>query len=401
MERRKFISGIPALAVLNSIPSLGHTEENKSEYERFMGYFLQIQKPVFDAWAREKLVSTLDRIELPGKNRNQFSALESIARNFYATCQIDKEGKFLNSEILNAFERSLKPGHPDSFNWDKGDQPLVDAAILAAGFLQNPFIFEKILNAKIQKGLIEGWKKSLSIKPYESNWLLFAAMVEAALQKWDRAFKPDCVPYAIQKFEEWYKGDGFYGDGPKFHIDYYNSIIIHPFLLILGKQGHVEKDVMAKHIIRAKRHAECLERMIGADGSFPPLGRSLCYRAGLFHHLAFMALEEKLPVSLSPGSIKKALCLSIEKTLDVSAKGNLGGNAIDQSSGILRPGLFNFDPQLAEIYISTASLYLCTWAFIPLGLGKDHEFWTVEKSQTTAEKLKMSQGLGIDAALKD
>ena len=401
MERRKFIVGIPALAVLTTIQAAEKHIETRSDFERFSNYFYQIRKPIFDAWCKGELIKTLDRSELPRKERMKFAALEVIARIFYPLCQTDKEGSFLTPEILKALEKSLSPGFADSFNWDKGEQPLVDASILAAGFLQNPFIFEKRLNANIQAGLIEGWKKCLAIKPYENNWLLFAAVVEAALQKWDKPFKPECIAYAILKFEDWYKGDGFYGDGPKFHIDYYNSIIIQPFLLILGKLGHVEKDLMARHLTRAKRHAEVLERMIGADGSFPPLGRSLCYRAGLFHHLAFMALEEKLPVSLSPGAVKKALCLCIEKTLDISVDGNLGEKAIDKSSGILRPGLFNFEPQLAEIYINTASLYLCTWAFLPLALGKNHEFWLMEKAQTTADKMKMNQSLGLDAALKD
>jgi hypothetical protein len=226
-------------------------------------------------------------------------------------------------------------------------------------------------------------------------------MVEAALQKWDKPLKPECIPFAIQKFEEWYVGDSFYADGPRFHMDYYNSIIIHPFLLILGKQGLVDKELAIKHITRAKRHAEILERMVASDGSFPPLGRSLCYRAGLYHHLAFMAKEEMLPASISFGAAKKALTLAIEKTLHIKNQGQIGTNAMEMETKMLRPGLFGFEPQLAEVYINTASLYLCTWAFLPLALGKSHEFWNMEKALNTADKMQMNQALGIDGALKD
>lgn len=31
--------------------------------------------------------------------------------------------------------------------------------------------------------------------------------------------------------EEWYKGDGWYGDGPDFHFDYYNSFVIQPMII--------------------------------------------------------------------------------------------------------------------------------------------------------------------------
>ena len=401
MERRKFIIGIPALAVLNSIQPLEASVQNSSDFDRFSDYFHQIREPVFGAWCKGELIKTLDRSELPRKDRMKFAALEVVARIFYPLCQIDKEGAFLTSEILAALEKSLQPGHADSFNWNKGDQPLVDAAILAAGFLQNPLLFEKKLNPKIQSGIIEGWRNSLKIKPYESNWLLFAAMVEGALQKWDKPLKPECIPYAIQKFEEWYVGDSFYADGPRFHMDYYNSIIIHPFLLILGKQGLVDKELAIKHMNRAKRHVEILERMVTRDGGFPPLGRSLCYRAGLFHHLAFMAKEEMLPASVSFGAAKKAITLAIEKTLHIKNPDQIGTNAMDLDTKILRPGLFGFEPQLAEVYINTASLYLCTWAFLPLALGKNHEFWNMEKALNTSDKMQMNQSLGIDVALKD
>ena len=39
------------------------------------------------------------------------------------------------------------------------------------------------------------------------------------------------VDYALRQHDQWYKGDGAYGDGPEFHWDYYNSFVIHPMLL--------------------------------------------------------------------------------------------------------------------------------------------------------------------------
>src|SRR5204862_205449 len=69
------------------------------------------------------------------------------------------------------------------------------------------------------------------IVPGYNNWLLFSATVEAGLKNlgagWDRLR----VDYALRQHEQWYKGDGAYGDGPDFHWDYYNSFVIHPLLL--------------------------------------------------------------------------------------------------------------------------------------------------------------------------
>ena len=39
------------------------------------------------------------------------------------------------------------------------------------------------------------------------------------------------IDYAVREHQEWYVGDGLYGDGPQFHWDYYNSFVIQPMLL--------------------------------------------------------------------------------------------------------------------------------------------------------------------------
>ncbi len=43
------------------------------------------------------------------------------------------------------------------------------------------------------------------------------------------------VERALTSHREWYKGDGVYGDGADFHLDYYNSYGIHPMLLQILK----------------------------------------------------------------------------------------------------------------------------------------------------------------------
>jgi hypothetical protein len=79
--------------------------------------------------------------------------------------------------------------------------------------------------------LIAALESTRPIVPGFNNWLLFSATVEAGLKSlgadWDRTR----VDYAIRQHEQWYKGDGAYGDGPEFHWDYYNSFVIHPMLV--------------------------------------------------------------------------------------------------------------------------------------------------------------------------
>ena len=51
-------------------------------------------------------------------------------------------------------------------------------------------------------------------------------------RRWDRTR----VDYALRQHEQWYKGDGVYGDGPEFHWDYYNSFVIQPMLLDVARR---------------------------------------------------------------------------------------------------------------------------------------------------------------------
>jgi len=391
MERRNFIQSLPVLSAALQTDGFGAVKSN-SGFENQTNWLHTIIQPILNAWSEGKLVETMDRAEFPRKDRLRFAALEAIARTFYPLCLTDPKGSFLTEKLGSTFENSLKQGHPDSFNWDRGEQPLVDSAILAAGFLQNPSLFEKRCSTLIQQGLIEGWRKSLSIKPYDNNWLLFAAVVEAALQKWDKPFKPEAIPFAYKKFEDWYLGDGLYGDGPRFHMDYYNSIIIHPFLLILDEAGH-DPAGAEKRMKRSIRYSTILLKMISENGSFPSLGRSICYRSGLFHHLAFMARKQYFDSSQDQQQIKIALDRVIRHSFQINESNQIGSGTVDSKTGILRPGLVGFQPQLAENYIGTPSLYLATWALLPLGLGKDHPYWL----PTSAPPVEVQ----IDQALKD
>ena len=79
--------------------------------------------------------------------------------------------------------------------------------------------------------MITELKRSRNIKPFENNWLLFASTVEAALLEFTGECDMERMLYGVKKFrDEWYKGDAMYGDGVDFHMDYYNSFVIHPML---------------------------------------------------------------------------------------------------------------------------------------------------------------------------
>jgi hypothetical protein len=210
-------------------------------------------------------------------------------------------------------------------------------------------------------------------------------------ESWDRTR----VDYALREHEAWYVGDGAYGDGPRFHFDYYNSFVIQPFLLalmdVVGAQ-EAAWGAMAEGIrARARRYAAVQERMIAVDGTFPVVGRSIAYRCGAFHLLAEAALRGALPEGVAPEQVRGGLTAVMRRTLTVA--GTFDGK------GWLRIGLAGHQPSLGETYISTGSLYLCTAAFLPLGLAAEDRFWSGAKAGWSSVKVWGGADFKADHAL--
>ena len=238
-------------------------------------------------------------------------------------------------------------------------------------------------------------KRRASISPGFNNWLLFSATVEAALAKlgawWDRMR----VDYALRQHEQWYKGDGVYGDGPAFHWDYYNSFVIQPMLLdvldVVRGESAAWKDLAARVEPRARRYAAIQERLIAPDGSFPPVGRSIAYRFGAFQLLAQMALRRALPEGVSPAQVRGALTAMIRRTIDAPGTFDAGG--------WLQIGFCGHQPGVGETYISTGSLYLCAVGLLPLGLPPADPFWADPAQPWTSVLAWSGKPFPIDKAL--
>jgi len=295
----------------------------------------------------------------------------------------------------HALANALDPKSPDHLQFDIDNQNLVDAAFLALAVLRAPRVLNATLDTTTTNRLIAALQATHVLEAGFNNWLLFAACIEAALAalgaKWD-AMRVD---FAIRQHMAWYVGDGTYGDGPHFHADYYNSYVIHPFLLaILDAVGQHKADWKTFTPIareRATRYAALQERMIAPDGSYPVLGRSITYRCGAFHALADSALRRSLPEGVSPAQTRCALAAVIDRTL--SPAGTF------DAKGWLQIGLAGHQPALGETYISTGSLYLCANAFLPLGLPADDPFWSTPDAPYTSQKAWSGTNLPNDHAI--
>lgn len=281
-----------------------------------------------------------------------------------------------------AIASALDPASPDFMRFGESAQTLVDSSFLALALLRAPKQLLNTLEPTTRTRMIAALESERKIKPPQSNWLLFAALNEALLRRLGASWDRDRVDYALQKHQAWYIGDGTYGDGPQYHADFYNSFVIHPYLLALMDELHDEptwKDMAPSIIERASRYAVIQERTISPSGEFPVLGRSITYRCGAFHLLADAARRHLLPPAISPAAVRCALTAVQIRTLN--AHGTFS------SEGWLHVGLAGHQPSLGETYISTGSLYLCSAAWLPLGLDQSDPFWFAPPADWTQKSI--------------
>jgi Uncharacterized protein conserved in bacteria (DUF2264) len=181
------------------------------------------------------------------------------------------------------------------------------------------------------------------------------ATIEAALWQFTGECNLQPIEYAVQKHEQWYLGDGTYGDATEFHWDYYNSYVIQPMLLAVLKVCADKKnplgDLYPKTLARAQRYAVVQERMISPEGTFPVIGHSSAYRFG--------------------------------------------------AQGWLQVGAVGHQPSIREDYISTDSLYLCLCGTLQLGLPADDPFWTAPPEPWTQKKIWSGEDVPPDHACED
>jgi hypothetical protein len=273
----------------------------------------------------------------------------------------------------------------------------VDAAFFAQALLRAPRELWGRLDGRVQRNIAAALKATRAVTPPRNNWVLFAAMVETCLHRVGEGRDEARLFGGLRQMDEWYAGDGWYRDGPEFHTDYYNAFVIHPMMVevldVVGDETDERRDLRSKAGARLTRYAAVQERMIAPDGSYPVVGRSIAYRCGAMQALALAAWRRQLPATVAPAQARTALTAVIRRTL--------GAPDTFDSNGWLRIGLAGHQPSLAEEYISTGSLYLCTAAFLPLGLPATDAFWHGASALTTWEKAWSGSNLPADHALKD
>jgi hypothetical protein len=408
MRRRSFVKTLGALGLAAPARLSAESPARRApadERAYWVETMTRIVEPVLTNLARGQLRARMPVEERAGADRAGVTHLEAFGRTMAGLAPWlelgadgTPEGKLRARYIelsREALAKAVDPNSPDFMNFHEGGQPLVDAAFLAHALLRAPRTLREGMDATTHRNLAAAFASSRTIVPGASNWVLFTAMVEAALREMGEWWDPVRVEFALRDMQGWYVGDGTFGDGEQFHWDYYNSYVIQPFLLDILGSLRGEGEGWAKRYDRqleiSRRYAEVQERLIAPDGSYPVIGRSIAYRFGAFQLLGQVALQHLLPPELRPAQVRGALSAVVRRVM--SAPGNF------DSDGWLRIGLAGSQPSLGEGYISTGSLYLCTVGLLPLGLPASDPFWVDPPLPWTSVKAWGGQDLPADHAM--
>lgn len=362
--------------------------------EYWVGFLCKLSEPVLSNMSKGELKKNMS-IELSpiwdGRNQSVTYAeafgrlMAGIAPWFNLPDDETPEGKKrrqLREWALASYVQAVDPDSPDYLLWKGPSQILVDASYIANSFIRAPQALWESLDAQTKDRYIKEFKGLRSIRPAYNNWILFRAMIEAFLASIGEDYDGYVLDTAIRKMNEWYLGDGWYSDGPEFSLDYYNSYVIQTMMveiLDVMKEKKIGSPVSFDLALRRmQRYNELLERLISPEATYPAMGRSMTYRMGAFQTLALSSWKYGLPKTLTEGQVRNALTSVMQKMFSV--EGNF------DAKGFLRLGFVGSQPDLADYYTNTGSLYITSLVLLPLGLAPDHSFWTVPDEAWTSQK---------------
>jgi hypothetical protein len=423
MKRRNFVQNLSTLALAAPMLGLDASAQTKkknhlspdavvNDRDYWIKTLTRISDPLLQNLAKQTLKQNMPVEAQPGRkdDRSKFTHLEAFGRLLAGIApwlelgpDETTEGKLRKTYIdltITCVENAVNPASKDYMNFGKTSitpsQSLVDAAFLAHGLIRAPKQIYGKLSPETKQQLLSALRLSRGVPPPYNNWLLFMSMVETMFLFFNEQYDIVRLDYATKKINEWYKGDGMYGDGENFHWDYYNSFVIHPMMLqamqVMQSKGIVKKEAYEQTLKRAQRYAFIQERLIAADGTYPIIGRSICYRIGAFQALSQIALMKSLPAGVTPMQVRCALTAVMKKIFE--SPGNFDGN------GWLQIGLAGHQLSLGEEYISTGSLYLASTGFLALGLPPEDEFWSGPATDWSAKKIWSGQDIHADHALQ-
>lgn len=325
--------------------------------------------------------AAIDLEEGAAKFDMRAASLEGVARPLWGLVPYGLGGGDFGSwEIFrNALAEGTDPEHPRYWG-PVGDMDQRSVEMAAIGFLLAALPSEGWipLSPRIQTNLVN-WLNDIQKRVLsQNNWLFFTVLVQEGLRKVGR---DDLVDSQLQQqnlrqLSDWYRGDGWYGDGGTGAIDHYGGFAMHFYgLLYAWLKGDGSDEFAELFRARANAFAEPFAHWFAEKGEAMIEGRSLTYRfatAGFWGMLAVSG-ERPLPIGQIKGLWARQLRLWRQRP-------------IFRPDGVLSRGYAYANLAVCEDYNSPTSPYWALKAFMPMALAEDCDFWQAKEEELPAPR---------------
>ncbi|MGA1834527.1 DUF2264 domain-containing protein [Rhizobium wenxiniae] len=299
------------------------------------------------------------------------ASLEGVARPLWAIVPLTAGGgSFEHWPLLRqALVEGTSPdaagfwGYPGDI-----DQRCVEMAAIAFMLMLTPQEGWAPLSPKEKENLAQWLSRIQGPRMPQNNWLFFTVLVQEALKSVDRH---DLVDEALEadyldRLANWYRGDGWYGDGEAGTVDHYGGFAMHFYGLVYACFAREPDERLARLFKeRARAFAAPFSRWFADDGECLAQGRSLTYRFATGAFWGILAAAEETPISI--GTIKGLWARQLRSWKN---------KPIFTADGLLTRGYDYPNLLVCEEYNSPTSPYWAMKFFAPLMLPETSAFWT-------------------------
>jgi hypothetical protein len=278
-------------------------------------------------------------------------------------------------DLNDIFKRGLLSGTDSSSQGYWGtisdfDQRIVEASDVALSlWLFRSTVWNQM--SPMEKKQVSLWLLGVNGKRLpDNNWHLFVTFINAVLEKLGVSADSASALAHYERFKQFYRGDGWFSDGPGNTFDYYNAWGIHYQLYWLSQ---VAPEWDSDFISSTRRQfITSYQYLVGPTG-VPILGRSVCYRMGAVAPLVFASRND----GVSPGLARRSL--------DLTWKYFIRNGAV--KGGNVTQGYCGSDARILDNYSGPAS---CLWALRSLVVafyaGPQSRFWQRPEESLPIEK---------------
>jgi hypothetical protein len=318
-------------------------------------------------------------------------ALESFARiapawaawlhNPTNPTSISLQGRQIDlAQLLSqALLDGTNPEDPYTYWGEMADfsQHIVEAADIAlALWLSRERVFARMTPS--EQAQIITWLSQVDGKrTYNDNWILFPAIAMAVrLRLGYPAFESD-LDSRLGQINAFYRGDGWYADGPGDEFELYNPWMFGwHYLLWAWIDGDRRPDVRDLVLRRARSFLAGFQYFFGANGSYPAWGRSIVYRFSAISTFATGYLLGVAPPN--PGLLRRISSGCIRYFYQ--------HGFIHPEEHYILQGYHGHFPQAGESYISPGSPYWACHGLFALTFDRQDPFWTATESPLPVEQ---------------